>query len=208
MAVRAVIFDFGGVLYRTPDIRWMKKVQNLLGLQHDPLINSLISSPNESPFVMDIMLGNIPETHVWEIATQRWKIQPALLHTIRRSLMSPRRLNHELAELLACLRGKYRTAILSNAGSDARRTFTEIFKLHHAAEVMVISAEEGLAKPDLRIYERTVERLGVPAEECVFVDDFIENVEAARAFGMKAVHFQTNAQALAELAKYIGLPCP
>lgn len=207
MPVRAVIFDFGGVLYRTPDLRWMRNIQKLLGLQNDALFSSIIASPNDSPFVMDIMLGKIPESQVWDIVAQRWKIQPNLLHSIRRTILSPRRLNRELADLLACLRGKYRTAILSNAGSDARRTFTDIFKLHQAAELMMISAEEGLVKPDRRIYERMVERLGIPPEECVFLDDFIENVEAASKFGMKAVHYQNNQQALEELSRFIPLPC-
>lgn len=53
----------------------------------------------------------------------------------------------------------------------------------------VVSAEERLLKPDPRIYEVLLERNGLTAEACVFIDDSLKNVEAARAVGMAAIHF-------------------
>jgi putative hydrolase of the HAD superfamily len=49
----------------------------------------------------------------------------------------------------------------------------------------------GIAKPDRRIYDIAVERAGVPAERCLFVDDTLENVDAAAALGMRTVHYRT-----------------
>jgi putative hydrolase of the HAD superfamily len=46
-----------------------------------------------------------------------------------------------------------------------------------------------MAKPDTRIYALAAKRLGVPAENCVFVDDLPANVEGARAAGMLGIHF-------------------
>jgi putative hydrolase of the HAD superfamily len=51
-----------------------------------------------------------------------------------------------------------------------------------------------------------VERLGLPAEECAFVDDIAVNVEAARALGFAVVHFRDTDQAIAELDALIGAP--
>ncbi|MCY1707840.1 HAD family phosphatase [Pannonibacter sp. SL95] len=53
----------------------------------------------------------------------------------------------------------------------------------------VVSAEERLLKPDPRIYEVLLERNGLTAEACVFIDDSLKNVEGARAVGMAAIHF-------------------
>ena len=57
-----------------------------------------------------------------------------------------------------------------------------------------------MRKPDPKIYELTLERLGgIPAEECVFVDDIDLNCAAARELGMTAVLFETTEQARAEV---------
>jgi 2-haloacid dehalogenase len=53
----------------------------------------------------------------------------------------------------------------------------------------VVSAEERQLKPDPRIYEVLLERNGLTAEACVFIDDSLKNVEGARAVGMAAIHF-------------------
>ena len=68
-------------------------------------------------------------------------------------------------------------------------------------EVVVVSAEVGLRKPDPAIYTLTLERLGdsVSAEDCVFVDDLEINCEAARALGIQAVHFVDAEQAIPEI---------
>ena len=66
-------------------------------------------------------------------------------------------------------------------------------------EVIVDSAFVGMRKPDPEIYRLTLDRLGVAAERCVFVDDFEINCEAAAALGMTAVHFRTTEQARAEV---------
>jgi len=65
--------------------------------------------------------------------------------------------------------------------------------------VVVDSAFVGMRKPDPAIYELTLERLGVMAEECVFVDDLELNCEAARALGMTAVRYERAEQAIPEL---------
>ena len=66
-------------------------------------------------------------------------------------------------------------------------------------ETVVDSAFVGCRKPEPRIYEITLERLGLPAEACLFIDDILVNIEAARALGFSAVHFRDNEQAIAEI---------
>ena len=66
-------------------------------------------------------------------------------------------------------------------------------------EVVVDSAFVGLRKPDPEIYRLTLERLGLPPEACLFVDDTDVNVAAARELGMPAVWFRSNRQAIADM---------
>jgi putative hydrolase of the HAD superfamily len=71
-------------------------------------------------------------------------------------------------------------------------------------EVIVDSAFVGMRKPDPAIYHLTLERLGLPAAACVFVDDIDVNVAAARQVGMAAVHFVDTGQAIRDLEAALG----
>lgn len=199
MAIRAVFFDFGGVLYRTPDWRWMRQWQILLGLGKDEEISAMISSPDDSPYIQAVMDGRISEEELWNRMGRRWRLSPFLVNWLRRNAMSHRRLNQEVAKFLGSLRPQYKTAILSNAGSDSRRVFTDRFGFDRLVDTIIISAEERVAKPDERIYRIALERLQVDPEEAVFLDDLAVNVAAANQLGMKAVHFRETRQALAEV---------
>ena len=66
-------------------------------------------------------------------------------------------------------------------------------------ETVVDSAFVGVRKPDPEIYALVLERLGLPAEACVFVDDLPRNVEAAAALGFATVRFHDTEQAIADL---------
>jgi len=77
----------------------------------------------------------------------------------------------------------------------------DIFQL---LEDRIISSEEHLIKPEAAIYERICQKLGLKPEECVFTDDKIENVEAARQFGMQAIWFQNAVQYEEELREILS----
>ena len=89
MTIRAVLFDFGGVLYRTPDRRWMKKWQGLLRLGNDEVISSIIASQDESPYVQAIMEGRIPENEIWERMARRWRLSPILVRLAKTEFDEP-----------------------------------------------------------------------------------------------------------------------
>lgn len=88
-----------------------------------------------------------------------------------------------------------RTALLSNSwGNDYPRDgWEEMF------DVVVISGEVGMRKPEPRIFHHTLELLGLEAHECVFVDDIAHNIHAAVEIGMVGVHHTSYEQTLPEL---------
>jgi epoxide hydrolase-like predicted phosphatase len=97
-------------------------------------------------------------------------------------------------------RSGVKCALLSNSwGLDYDRVgWDELF------DVVVVSGEVGMRKPEERIYRLTAERLGVAPGECVFVDDLAPNVRGAVAAGMVAVHHVSVEQTVAELAALFG----
>lgn len=95
-----------------------------------------------------------------------------------------------------------RTGLISNsmgAGIYDRSTFPELF------DGVVISGDEGIHKPQPEIYELCCERVGVPAAECVFVDDLRENCEGAEAVGITAVLHRGAERTLPRLEELLGV---
>jgi epoxide hydrolase-like predicted phosphatase len=199
LGIQAVIFDFGGVLYHLPDHTWIRRWKGVLNLKDESALMTIISVPHESRLLMDVLVGKLPEVEMWDQFARDFRIGPELMQRIRKGFMSKRRLNKQLVHFLGGLREKYKTAILSNAGSDARKMFTDVYKFQHIVDEMIISAEERVAKPDLRIYEITVDRLDIQPHEALFVDDFQENVEAALNYGMQAILFKNNDQVIDDI---------
>ena len=108
-----------------------------------------------------------------------------------------------IAAVAAAKRAGVRTGLVSNSwGRHAydRSNWHELF------DVTVISGELGIRKPDPEIYEHAVERLGIPAEETVFVDDLPQNLEPAKALGMAVVHHTEADATVAELERLLELP--
>jgi FMN phosphatase YigB (HAD superfamily) len=107
--------------------------------------------------------------------------------------------NEELIAYFRSLRPRYRTAILSNSFVGAREQEEERYGFTSMVDVAIYSHEEGVRKPDPRIFALTCERLGVRPEEIVFLDDIEGNVAAATAYGIQAILYRDNAQAIADI---------
>jgi putative hydrolase of the HAD superfamily len=95
----------------------------------------------------------------------------------------------DVVALLQRVRGVMPVALVSNATDRLEADLAE-HGLDEFLEQLVNTSRIGFAKPDPRVYAYAAERVGVPPERCLFVDDSAENVEAARAAGMRAVHFR------------------
>lgn len=94
-----------------------------------------------------------------------------------------------------------RTGLLSNSWGNTypRELWTELF------DVVVISAEVGLRKPDERIFRHALEGLGLEPQECVFIDDIEHNIRAAEAIGMVGLHHTDPVRTVASLEDLLGI---
>jgi putative hydrolase of the HAD superfamily len=97
-----------------------------------------------------------------------------------------------------------RLAILTNNVREWEPLWRTKLPIDEIFETVVDSAFVGVRKPDPAIYAIVLERLELPAEACVLVDDVAVNIEAARALGFAAVHFHDTDQAIAELDALLG----
>ena len=98
-----------------------------------------------------------------------------------------------------------KTGLLSNMPHEmvgyVRQKFAWLDQFDH----LTFSAEVSLIKPDAAIYEHSLRGVGVPASEALFVDDKEQNVQGARAVGMRAARFQSIEQLAGDL-KELGFP--
>jgi putative hydrolase of the HAD superfamily len=84
-----------------------------------------------------------------------------------------------------------RTAILSNMGDNVHENMQREFDWLPRFDVLVWSYQLRIAKPDPAIYLHVLKELGTRAEETLFLDDKLVNVEAARALGIQAIQFSS-----------------
>jgi putative hydrolase of the HAD superfamily len=107
--------------------------------------------------------------------------------------------------MLAAVRAAHdagvRTGLISNSWGTRRYPRDLLGELFDG---VVISGEEGVRKPDPRMYELGAERIGLPAESCVYVDDLPFNLEPAAVLGMATVHHVDAATTVAELERLLG----
>lgn len=195
MAIKAVVFDIGGVLEITPPTGWDKRWEERLNLQPGGLVEHLHSVWRG---------GDVGEITIEEVERQTGEIlglDQEQLDEFMRDLWNDYlgTLNTELAEYFASLRPRYKTAILSNSFVGAREKEQERYGFGHMCDLIVYSHEVGLKKPDRRIYELLCERLDLRPEEIIFLDDVEEVVTAAREVGIHAIQFKDNSQAIADI---------
>jgi putative hydrolase of the HAD superfamily len=95
-----------------------------------------------------------------------------------------------------------RTGLISNSWGTRRYDRAHLAELFDA---VVISGEVGIRKPATEIYGLGVQRIGLPADACVFVDDLPFNLEPARELGMATVHHVTAERTIAELEELFGV---
>jgi putative hydrolase of the HAD superfamily len=196
--VRALLVDFGGVIYSTPQPYWVPILARLMRIDHKGIIDMLQASPRESKITRDIMTGAIREEDVWAEAARRWRMSPERLAKLRSRSQNRKHLNTELLAFVRSLRPGLITAILTNAGTQFRETFLSAYALHEFVDHIIISAEVGLAKPEPEIYHLAAERLGVEPRQAVFVDDRAENIAGAEEAGMRAILYKGNTKKLIE----------
>jgi epoxide hydrolase-like predicted phosphatase len=196
-AARAVVFDIGGVLEVPVDTHFDERWERRLGLAPGVFFERL----RRSGLGRAANLGLVTEAELPAGLAELYGLDRPTTGELLGDLWDwyVGELNTEMAEFFRRLRPRYRTAILSNAAAGGRREEQTRYGFDELADVLVYSYEVGIEKPDRRIYLLTCDRLGVPPEEVVFLDDLEANVAAARAVGMRAVRFRTTAQAIADV---------
>lgn len=189
MAIKALVFDNFGVLM---DVVYSSLRQILPSDARGELLK-ILDNADTGLISADDQLSQI------KALLNRYQLNGA--DEVARAIQRSKR-NDELIDFIIKSRSNYKTALLSNVSAVIWNYYTPEM-LNKLFDVQVLSYQEGMMKPDHRIYQLTCNRLGVQPDECVFADDNQANVVAAREVGMHGIVFTDNKSYFEELQEII-----
>ncbi|HWM09279.1 MAG TPA: HAD family phosphatase [Solirubrobacteraceae bacterium] len=208
--IEAVVSDFGGVL-TSPLLLAFERVQGRIDIAPEAyaaaMAHSLAHEGVHPLFALE--RGEITyEDFVGRLerGLQATGGITVSLHDFGDELMGALDPNAELFDHYRALRRDHglRFALCTNNVREWEPLWRAMLPIDELFEVVVDSAFVGTRKPEPEIYAITLERLGLPAEACAFVDDLEVNVGAAREAGMHGIVFRDNARTIAELASLLA----
>ena len=133
-------------------------------------------------------------------AIERTDVDADIIHAIYRAVAPSLQPLPQSVELLHSLKKQgHQLYALSNMGHVSADYLQQHGVFWPLFNDVIISARVGLVKPELAIYRHMLQQFGLRAEEVVFIDDSLPNVLAARELGLRAIHYLSHAQCLAEL---------
>ena len=211
--MRALVLDFGGPVLRTP-FELLRGGERRAGLPEGTLRWTGPFDPDADPDWRRMQVGEITERDYWQARAEELAALTGRAPTFR-GLMDllfagseDELVRPEARDAIAAARRTgLATAVLTN---DMRAFHGDEWVSRMAVldsmDVVVDGSVEHVLKPDPRIYLLAIERLGLAAEDCLFVDDQPGNVAGAQAVGMAALWFdvtrpgESYAEVLATLA--------
>lgn len=207
--IQAVISDFGGVL-TTPLIQSFMAFQNETGITPETLGKAMAatSEKNGGNPLFELERGEITEASFLEQLADG--LEPLLrhrpeLHRFKEIYFEALQPNPPMIELMRELKETgFRMAMLTNNVREWEPLWRSMLPVDEIFETVVDSAFVGCRKPESRIYGITLDRIAMSPGSCLFVDDVQVNCEGAEKFGLSAVHFRDNEQAIAEIRAALG----
>ncbi len=188
--LEALILDYGNVL------SWPQKTESIEAMARRAKV-SVDAFRMAYQLHRDAYDAGLPAEEFWQRVLGTLghpQLAPDFLATVTRlthsDVESWTQYREEVWDLVRSFRAKGgRTAFLSNGVPEVMARIRAERPLESWFDVTIVSCEVGVAKPDPRIYLICIARLGVDPQECLFVDDREENVEAAARLGIRTLHF-------------------
>ena len=198
-----LLVDFGGVL-TTNVFAAFGGFCVREGLAPDLVRHAFREDETARGLLFDLELGKISEQEFEPRFGAALGLSPEASEGLISRLWADLRPDDEMIEAVAAAHAAgVRTGLISNSWGTALKYEEDL--MERLFDGLVISHLEGLRKPDAAIYALGAERIALPPERCVFVDDLPGNLKPARAMGMATVHHKTAAETIPQLEELLGV---
>lgn len=213
--MKALVLDYGGVISKTPFEDW-RNTEEALGLPEGSITITGPLDPSQDPEWRAMQAGEMTEREYWfqmmdrvgKMVGEEWRDMQTFIRRGRGNDPLRNTRPEALATIHAAKAAGCKLAILSNEldlfyGPEMRKrlTFLEDF------DTIVDATYTKILKPDPRAFGFVTDALGIPAADCVFVDDQMKNIKGGLAVGMDCVHFDVTAPAASyqEVREKLGI---
>ncbi|GAC1549334.1 MAG: hypothetical protein NVS2B7_25370 [Herpetosiphon sp.] len=193
--LRAIIFDWGGVFdSKHESLNGFAAVAIRLGIPAQSLYDKLYNSDSWRA----ARVGDITDDQWLQLVMAELEPGRNDLAAFRSRLFGGQAIDAAVVDLARRLHADYQLALISNA-TDRLETVLDQHGLGSLFDLVVNSARVGIAKPDPRIYELTLRKLGIKPQEALFIDDKPRNIAAAVELSIPSILFAEAAQLEAAL---------
>ena len=194
-----LLIDYGGVL--TTDLfDSFRAFCEVEGLEPEAIGQSFRRDPSCRELLIGLETGKLDEE---EFEVRFAEILGVSAPGLIERLMGDSRPDEEMVAAVASARRQgIRTGLISNSWGTRRYDRAKLAELFDG---VVISGEVGIRKPAPEIYELGAREIGLPPEQCVFVDDLPFNLAPAAELGMGTVHHTSAADTIPELERLLGV---
>lgn len=204
--IKNIIFDLGDVILNIDVPVASKSFADLSGREQSEILTIFKENELFRQFETGLMDEPTFRNYVREILNFP-DLSDEAIDTAWNSLLLD--LPPERVELLRKLATRYRLFLLSNTSSihitqvnKILEASTGVEKLEDLFEIVFLSYEMGLMKPDTRIYQDVLDKAGLKAEETLFLDDNADNIRGAAQLGIETIHVQKPVTILEYLQDY------
>ena len=196
--IRAIILDYGGVISQPQN---PENVNNILqSLKQEYIDFKEVYKSQRAQYDS----GQISGEEYWINILRHYGLEPngfEIARLIQEDVKSWTQINESMIQFITESRGKiHKLAMISNMTSDSLAFIKKHYHWLELFDELVFSCEIGKNKPDRQIYEACLRKLNICPNECLFVDDSLENVKGAMELGMYAIHFETFSEFQLELS--------
>ncbi len=199
MAVTTVIFDIGNVL---TDFCWERHYKKF---GFSPEVYEKVADATVRSKAWGEFDRGLPEEEVLRMFIENDPSVEAEIRQVFANIADTIHMYDTTIPWIMDLKSKgYRVLILSNLSNKTLTECADDMKFLNYIDGGILSFRDGVVKPEPEIYQLLIDRYFLKPEECVFLDDRRENIEAAKAFGMHGIVIKTREEALKEL-KALGI---
>jgi len=184
--IKALIFDFGGVISTRGYLLWMK--EEIPNFEKNKLFYDNLSDRYD--------LGMITHKEFTKIIAKESGVEKEI---IWEKIFNKIKVNNELLKIIDDLKKNYKIALLTNFHHKPLNDLLIKYDLEKYFDLKVISSLYKLHKPDLKIFQKTLELLNIKPEEAIFIDDSQKYIAGGLKVGIKSFLFTTNQKLKADL---------